>query len=267
MLALVCQRFWQLLYSPQLLHSVCLTFPGQSWMPRLRGLCRWVLLHAAGSVRQLRLGSEQYAETEQLATEAEALVTSMAVACAVAGGGLEELELSGGCLPVVCSSWMAALRRLRRLKLHCNDAVEVNASLETLSNLEELEFSCDIMRLLPTAALPPFLTKLTMRHTDNYTGGVQSMCPPSTCPSRHSMCQPSTCPSWHSTRPPSACPSRWVGASNTACPQWPAPRRRQLLLGAALLPLSRHLQLRHAPAAPPLGSPPPPGMCVHAGST
>ena len=81
MLSLVCQRFSQLLYSPQLLHSVCLTFPGQSWMPRLRGLCRWVLLHAAGAVRQLCLGSERYAETEELATEARG-------AGDVIGGGL-----------------------------------------------------------------------------------------------------------------------------------------------------------------------------------
>ena len=64
-----------------------------------------------------------------------------------------------------------ALRRLRRLKLHCSDAVEMNPSLDTLSSLEELEFSCEIMKLLPPAALPPSLTKLIMRHTDNYTVG------------------------------------------------------------------------------------------------
>ena len=164
-LPLVCQRFWRLVNSPQLLASISLVLEREPWVPRLRALCHWLLLRAAGCVRRLRLEALQYVGTEQEAGEAEALATAIAMACA-AGGGLEQLELLGGLCLGTCSSWLVALRGLRRLSLQCSEHgyVAVTASLEALSSLQELHLSAEVM-LLPTAAFPRSLTKLALGPT------------------------------------------------------------------------------------------------------
>ena len=167
-LPLVCQRFQRLVHTPQLLHSVCLTFPAGEWLPRLRALCRWMLLRAAGSVRQLRLGATAYLPTVRHACEVEALVASSVVACA-AGGGLHDLELSCGLLPAV-SSWLVALRgSLRRLSLHYDGHLIIETPLEILSSLQELHVHAEMLEMRPPASpLPPSLTQLSLGPTGLY---------------------------------------------------------------------------------------------------
>jgi hypothetical protein len=165
----VCQRFQQLVLTPQLLHSVYLTFAaGEAWLPRLRALCRWTLLRAAGSVRQLRLRATAYLPAVRHVCEVEALVASIVLACA-AGGGLEDLELSCALLPAV-SSWLVALRgSLRRLSLHYEGHLIIQTPLEMLSSLQELHVHAEFLEFQPPASpFPASLTQLSLGHTGLY---------------------------------------------------------------------------------------------------
>ena len=165
----MCQRFWQLVNSPLLLRSMSFDLCG---MPRLRALCHWLRLRAAGSVRSLDLSMRLAAnEPTEMLEEQQALVLSVPAACEGAvGGGLEKLELHffdmrTGARLEVCGSWLLPLRGLTSLVLTSNNPMLFSAPLSTLSNLRQLSTYCGVAELLPAVALPPSLTLLLLTGT------------------------------------------------------------------------------------------------------
>ena len=154
----MCQRFWQLVNSPQLLCSVSLH---SCDMPRLRALCRWLGSRAAGAVRSLELSMQlrRHASGEAVSVLQQALVESQ----------LEELTLIfDSCLSSsleVSGSWLPPLRGLTSLMLSFPGPMLISAPLGALSSLRELDLYGNAAELLPAVALPPSLTRLFLCDT------------------------------------------------------------------------------------------------------
>ena len=215
----MCRRFLQLVNSPQLLHSVSVIFTDQQWVPPLRSLCHWLLLRAGGAVRQLHLATDHGIPAGQESGEAEALLISSVMACAV-GGGLEELDLES-LAPATISSWVVALRSLRRLRLQLDAPVTISTSLAPLSTLEELDLHAHTLKLLPTAALPPSLTKLRLGPAEGW-GEEAPLAPTNAMPNQvrctgcqhmegyaHCSAQP---------QPPTSAPAAFISGGETSAP-------------------------------------------------
>ena len=133
------RRFWRLLCSPQLLHTVDVTLKGtnEQQLGRLRSLARFLLQRAAGSVRRLSLGSNVGCDDIDEVTEHGLLVGTAVAACS----SLQELELATNPAAVL-SSWLlplgASLRRLCTGEYTCTT---VAGSLQFLTALQDLELS------------------------------------------------------------------------------------------------------------------------------
>ena len=167
-LSLVCQRFLRLVNSPQLLEVVGVNLPEASaCLPLLRPLCRWLVKRVVGKVRRLRFMTGYFASEEEWAAgggEERALLASVLDACAAdLSCRLEELELSGACLPPGIYPWMAPLHNLKRLILRCGTTQVLNASLASLTRLEELELRAfPVLLNSPRVQFPHHLTKLRL---------------------------------------------------------------------------------------------------------
>lgn len=119
-LPLVCRSWRQLSLSPQLLRELII-YLRQPQLPRLRSLHEWLVLRAAGHVRQLELKVESAAIPLAQQGEWHVLVTAMLASCGVAGS-LERLALSHSRISNVQphfglhlpSAAVVALRTLRR---------------------------------------------------------------------------------------------------------------------------------------------------------
>lgn len=113
-LPLVCRTWHQPSLSPQLLRALRITLP-QGSLPRLRSLCEWLVLRAAGHVRRLEIDLFCTDIPLEQQEECHELVSAMLAGCGAAGS-LEYLFLaqaftSGLHLP---SAAVVALRTLRR---------------------------------------------------------------------------------------------------------------------------------------------------------
>ena len=167
------RRCWQLLCSPQLLHTVSVSLCGgnERQLVRLRSLARFLLQRAAGHVRCLYLFSNfSHADVGQ-ALEHGALVAAAVAACS----GLEELDLAT--IPAaVLSSWLLPLgASLRRLRTGDFTSTTVAGSLEFLTALQDLQLglSSHYVEFTDDARLPPSITRLAVGNGD----GLDSMPP------------------------------------------------------------------------------------------
>lgn len=110
---LVCRSWRRLSLSPLLLRELTIWLRQLS-LPRLRSLCDWLVLQAAGHVRQLDIDVHVVAILPEQQEEWHELVSAMLAGCGAAGS-LEHLSLGmsnefGLHLP---STAVVALRTLR----------------------------------------------------------------------------------------------------------------------------------------------------------
>lgn len=152
---LVCRRWRQLVNSAPLLQLVEAEFSDVQLL-QLRSFCEWVLLRAAHHVQRLGISL-------RLSGEESASLLAAAVAACGAAGSLVELRLK--IFPpdgerFTCSSWMAALRSLRRLTVQVAGILHVAASLQPLAALEDLKLKGVEVELPQAARLPVSLTRL-----------------------------------------------------------------------------------------------------------
>ena len=157
---LVCRRWRQLVNSHPLLSSVALALSG---LPRLRSFCEWVLLRASQHVTHLDLTLGRLLGDE--AGEPTGLLAAAVAACG-AGGSLAELRLKFSSesydQTFECTTWIAALRSLRRLTIAVEGDLNVMVSLQPLTALQLLTLDGYILHLPPEARLPPSLTQLRL---------------------------------------------------------------------------------------------------------
>ena len=176
----MCRRWRQLVQSEPLLQTVTLSFDSfdsPQHLPRLRSFCEWMLLRASQHVQQLSLS---LGPARQEDAEESASLLAAAVAACGASGALAGLQLS--ITPAVpsfsCSSWVAALRSLRRLAINTEAAMTVPGSLLPLSALQELRLLGNNLQLPPAARLPASLTLLGLGFLSGDSLPIQVSCPP-----------------------------------------------------------------------------------------
>ena len=160
----MCRRWRQLVNSAPLLQAVHVQFSKEGDLPRLRSFCEWALTRALQHLQQLHLALTL--DANEGAEEGASLMAAAVTACGAAGSLTElQLHISTAHETFTCSSWMAALRSLRRLTIECDGAVNVAASLQPLAALEELRLIGRVN--LPVAArLPASLTLLHLHWFD-----------------------------------------------------------------------------------------------------
>ena len=175
----MCRRFGLLLSSRQLLRHVSVEVCGARWLLRLRGLCRWLSLHAAGALRVLSLRVDTQStssvahSTRPIVPELDmsAVQTALSLvltACSSAeAGGLEEVALAVFTdAPValeISGSWFPALPSLTSLSLGSDGPIVVGMSLAAaFPSLAHFCLDGWLAELPLAAALPPFLTSLIL---------------------------------------------------------------------------------------------------------
>lgn len=175
-LPLVSRRCWQLLRTPQLLHTVQVSISGsndETAMPRLRSLAQFLLKHGAGRVLRLQLDLGSCGEAEHSAAECQVLAACAATACS----GLQELEIE--CQPTVTlSSWLLPLASsLRSLSTGVGTSTTLAGPLQFLTALQELELglASESVRLEADACLPASITRLALGN--GYDSNVERMPP------------------------------------------------------------------------------------------
>ena len=157
------RRCWQLVCSLQLLHTMEVCISGESdeeAMPRLRSLAHFLLLHGAGSVRQLRLDLGGCGEEDDTQIECMGLVAAATAACS----GLEELGLCSR-FTVTLSSWLLPHRSsLRQLWTGEETCTVVAAPLGLMTALQELGMGqlSQYVYFEEGARLPTSLTRLVL---------------------------------------------------------------------------------------------------------
>ena len=155
------RRFWLILDG---VHS----------LPRLAAFRGWLERSSAGAaVRWLRLDASPFVtihEEDEYSKSDLELLRSELLRTAAAGGGLQQLTIETTKLPlpdIEVGSLAAALPSLRLLSLTFLDTVLlVEAPLNFLSELHDLQLRGEPVWLNPAAALPPSLTRLVLGSFD-----------------------------------------------------------------------------------------------------
>lgn len=168
---LVCRRWHQLLHTPALLASVsvCLQHPSrEQWLTGMRALCDWLVRHAAGRMRQLRLCLQPPAASDlQEHQELAALLAGTLAACGAAGG-LQDLHLELPIIPCHLGAWVpASFQGLRRLHIVSDTVVVACSPLHSLTDLEVLHLDGPETHVEEHARLPPFITRLVLGSDDD----------------------------------------------------------------------------------------------------
>ena len=179
----VCRRWRQLVQSEPLLQVVSLSFDSfdsPQHLPRLRSFCEWMQLQASQHVQKLSLSLGPSREED---AEESAPLLAAAVAACGASGALAGLQLSitPAAPSFSCSSWVAALRSLRRLAISTDAAMTMPGSLLSLSALQELRLLGNDLQLPPAARLPDSLTLLSLGFLSGDSLPSQACCPPARC--------------------------------------------------------------------------------------
>ena len=184
-LPLVSRRCWQLLRTPQLLHTLDVIISGsndEQAMPRLRSLAQFLLKHGAGRVRRLQLYLGCCGEAEHSAAECQVLAACAATACS----GLQELEIECQAA-VTLSSWLLPLASsLRSLSTGVGTSAVVAGPLRFLTSLQDLELAplSDFVLLEADACLPTSLTRLALGN-GNAVERMPPQVPPRGAPVSH----------------------------------------------------------------------------------
>lgn len=115
MLPRVCRSWRQLSRSPLMLRELDIRVQVKAHLPRLRSLCEWLVLRAAGHVGRLELSLSSARLPPAAHGEWHQLIAAALAACGAAGS-LHHLTLGvgGACAIQLTSATVVALRGLKR---------------------------------------------------------------------------------------------------------------------------------------------------------
>lgn len=161
----MCKRWNRLVHSPQLLHSLDVTYLMSSGLQLTHLMCLagWMVSKAAEHVRQLSLRIDALRTSPMLQLpgsprqQADGFIDTMLGACR----GLTSLRLAV-CWPLCVGDWLAALTALHSLSFDADDQLTVCASMRQLPAPRELRLSSGDLCLPNSFRLPPALTQLRL---------------------------------------------------------------------------------------------------------